>query len=102
MRIRLVAAMIGALVALTFGTAAASAQEDYPGGTTDQRVDASEADRPEVLGTTQSRPAAVSSADDSVLPVTGGDLIGLVVVGAGLIGVGTFVVRRSRRTATAA
>jgi hypothetical protein len=53
----------------------------------------------EVLGEQQVRPAAVQAAAQESLPVTGGDLAGLAVIGAGAMGVGTVLVRRSRRTA---
>lgn len=37
-----------------------------------------------------------SSAPSGGLPVTGGDILGLTLVGAGAIGTGVFLVRRSR------
>ncbi len=38
-----------------------------------------------------------SESSDS-LPVTGGDLLGLTVIGLGAVGAGAVFVRRSRRT----
>jgi LPXTG-motif cell wall-anchored protein len=109
MRFRLAAATFGATAALTLGAAftTGAVAQDYPGGTTEERVDASQAERVEVLGEELIRPAAevapaaAVAPTDAVLPVTGGDLVGLVVLGAGLVGVGTLVVRRTRRPAAA-
>ncbi len=39
------------------------------------------------------------SGRSSGLPVTGGDVVGLVVMGLGAIGIGTLLVQRSRRIA---
>jgi hypothetical protein len=105
MRLRLALATTGASVALVLGTGAGVAHaQDYPGGTTKERVEASQADRPSaVLGEVESRdvaPAAVEAeaANNALLPFTGGDYAGITVLGVGLIGVGTVLVRRSRRT----
>src|SRR5260370_42578355 len=46
-----------------------------------------------VLGVTTARTAGTT------LPVTGGDIAGLTLMGLGAVGVGTVLVRRSRRTA---
>lgn len=107
MRLRLVAVTLGVSAALTFGTGAATAAQDYPGGTTEERVDPTKADRSEVLAETLTRgsaaevaPAAATASAEAVLPVTGGDIVGLGVLGVGLVGVGTLAVRRSRRPAT--
>ena len=45
-----------------------------------------------VLDVTTAAPAGTT------LPVTGGDIAGLTVMGLGAVGVGTVLVRRSRRT----
>ncbi len=55
---------------------------------------------PAVLGTEEvsaSESASESESSDT-LPVTGGDLLGLTVIGLGAVGAGTVFVRRSRRT----
>lgn len=101
MRLRHALTTMG-VTALLLGvpTTLAAAQEPYPGGTTPSTVAGESEDRPdEVLGTTAGRaePAATAGAGQT-LPVTGGDLVGLAAIGAGLVGVGTVVVRRSRRT----
>lgn len=82
-------------------TLAAAAEDPYPGGTTPSSVLSESDDRPdEVLGSTTARVDPVA-ATQQTLPVTGGDLVGLAVVGVSLVGVGTVVVRRSRRRDTA-
>lgn len=97
------ALMTMGVTALLLGvpTTVAAAQEPYPGGTTPSSVLSESDDRPdEVLGTTAGRaePAAAAAAGaQQSLPVTGGDLVGLAAIGAGLVGVGALVVRRSRR-----
>lgn len=48
-----------------------------------------------VLGTTATR-------DPGSLAVTGGDIVGLVALGAGAVGAGTFLVRRGRTRSTGA
>lgn len=119
MRLRLAVAALGATIALTFGTAftAGAAAQEYPGGTTPERVDASKADQTEVLGNDLTRsgaagaePAAVvpaanavgaGAAENGALALTGSDLVGLAVLGAGLVGVGAVTIRRTRRTAAA-
>jgi LPXTG-motif cell wall-anchored protein len=57
---------------------------------------------PQVLGAevsseTESVSESESESSDT-LPVTGGDLLGLTVIGLGAVGAGTLFVRRSRRT----
>jgi hypothetical protein len=42
-------------------------------------------------------PAAVESAPSGSLPFTGGDVVGLTVIGAGALAIGTVLVRRSRK-----
>lgn len=109
MRLRLVAASLGVAATLAIGTAFASAAaQDYPGGTTEQRVDATEADQPQVLGETLNRataevePTSATAAvgAEAILPVTGSDLAGLAVIGVGLVALGTVAVRRARTQAT--
>ena len=86
----------GSLAAAALGVAGpAVAQTDYVGSTGE-----------EVLGQDLSRnPGAAAPASNSgtsgSLPVTGGDVLGLTVIGAAAIGTGAVLVRRSRRTADA-
>jgi hypothetical protein len=61
----------------------------------------------DVLGTTQTRGntgqvAGTTQSRGAGLPVTGGDIAGMTVVGLAAVGTGTVLVRRSRRTATPA
>ena len=51
----------------------------------------------EVSSETESASESESESSDT-LPVTGGDLLGLTVIGLGAVGAGTVFVRRSRRT----
>jgi hypothetical protein len=57
----------------------------------------------DVLGTTQSRGntgqvAGTTQSRGAGLPVTGGDIAGMTIVGLAAVGTGTVLVRRSRRT----
>lgn len=57
----------------------------------------SESEKPAVI------PASDSQAPSGELPFTGGDVIGLTIIGAGALGLGTIMVRRSKAAkATAA
>lgn len=56
-----------------------------------------------VLPSEQEKPAvAPSTAPSGELPFTGGDVIGLTIIGAGALGLGTVLVRRSKAAKTAA
>lgn len=88
----------GAVFALSLPVAAgAQPVPPYPGGNA-PRVMSENLSREvptKVLGESVTR-----SGGGDTLPVTGGDIAGLVVVGAGAIATGTILVRRSRaRTA---
>jgi hypothetical protein len=84
--------IIGAAATVTaaFGVpTAAGATQDYV-GTTPPQVESLELVKPvQVLGVEQSR-------DPATLPVTGGDLAGMALFGAGAVALGTVLVRRSR------
>jgi len=86
-------AVFAGALALPAGVAVAA---PYPGGGTPP---------PAVGGTSASHGATVaaksSSSHPSTLPFTGSDVAGLVVIGVGAVGVGTVLVRRSRRHAHA-
>ena len=88
----------GVVLALSLPVAAgAQTAPAYPGGNPPQVMseNLSREVPTRVLGESQSR----SSAGDT-LPVTGGDIAGMVAVGAGAIATGAVLVRRSRvRTA---
>ena len=45
---------------------------------------------------------AAQEAPSGSLPLTGGDVVGMSIIGAGAIAVGTVLVRRSKRTGAAA
>lgn len=81
----------GAVVALSLPAAAgAQTSPNYPGG-----------QPPQVMGEQLNR-APTQVLGESVtrgsqpLPVTGGDIAGMVALGLGAIGTGTLLVRRSR------
>lgn len=90
------AALVSAGLALS--AAAPVSAQAYPGGTTEERQP------PEILGESVSRGASAPAADAAVrgttLAVTGGDIIGLTLVGGGLIATGTVLARRRRTPAT--
>ena len=62
----------------------------------------------EVRGETQVRPTRVEgttvarSAESGALAVTGGDIVGLLAIGAGAVGVGSVLLRRGRTRSSAA
>jgi hypothetical protein len=109
MRLPHALATAGTSLVLVLGAGVGIAHaQDYPGGTTEERVDASQADRPsDVLGEVEGRTGAAVSptaAQNGALAFTGGDVAGLGALGAGLVVGGTVLVRRSRsrrRPATA-
>lgn len=86
-------AVLGFLMLMVLAPAA-SAQNDYSNPTTPQEsppvVENDGQDRSEVLGEEVER-------STEVLPVTGGDIIGLAVIGLGAAASGTAVVAASRR-----
>lgn len=79
----------GAVLALSLPTAAVA--QDYPGGVAPQvKSETLAREVPtKVLGESLSR-------DSDSLPVTGGDVAGLIALGLGAVGAGTVLVRRSR------
>lgn len=81
-------------LALAMPVAAYAQVDDYTREPTEVSGDTfSRPERPtRVAGTTVSR-------DSGTLAVTGGDVLGLVALGAGAIGVGTVLVRRGRTRA---
>jgi LPXTG-motif cell wall-anchored protein len=85
----------GVIVAGVVGLSTASAMaEDYVGNNNNGSG---------VLGNDLSRSTGAAPATrGSGLPVTGGDIAGLTIVGLGAVGAGTVLVRRSRRQATTA
>lgn len=91
-------ARVLALAAVAVAASAAPAfAQSYPGGTVTTVKEVAE-----VLGTVQEQqpaPVAVIAAQEETLPVTGGDIIGLTLLGGGLVAGGVVLVRRSRRTA---
>jgi hypothetical protein len=95
--------LIGAAVVTTavigIPTAALAQTDDKTYVGTTQEVKGVEFERtPEpakVLGVQESQ-------DTGALPVTGGDLVGMVLFGAGAVAVGTVLVRRSRTASVTA
>lgn len=91
--------VVGTAAALALSSpVAASAQAvgDYPGGPPPQVLG-------ETLGREAEEPAQVlsesisrASRGSDALPVTGGDVAGLVAIGLGAVTAGTVLVRRSR------
>lgn len=108
MRIRTPLTIAGLAIPLVLGPAAVASAQEYggTGSTTEDRKDGGDTD---VLGATVERPASAPAAPavaattrqapagGSTLPVTGGDLLGLAVIGVSLVGGGTVLVRRTRR-----
>lgn len=87
MKIRRIALAVVAL-GLFAGPVLAAHADDYVGAETAVRHDPS---GPKVLGNDVAR--------SSGLAVTGGDIAELTAIGLGAVGIGTVLVRRSRRTA---
>jgi len=52
-------------------------------------------------GEGESPAAAQQTAPSGSLPITGGDVVGMTIIGAGALAVGTVLVRRSRKSAAA-
>lgn len=109
-RIRTLLATAGLTASFLIGSAASVSAQDYggTGASTQDRKDGGD----EVLGASIEREAPAAAGDvgavraaraeTATLPVTGGDLVGLGVIGVSLIGGGTVLVRRSRRRPVAA
>ncbi|MGH8983317.1 MAG: hypothetical protein ACRDY6_05510 [Acidimicrobiia bacterium] len=93
--LRVVAA--GAVVAGVMLPAAAVAQQDpvYPTPTSTPKV----TEPPRVSGA--ARPAVERPTRQDTLPVTGGQIAGLALIGLGITGAGVAMVRIGRRRATA-
>lgn len=85
---RLKTFLTGIAVATALAVPAAASADDYVNN-----------DQPVVAGEEVSRgPAAAPAADaGGSLPITGGDVAGLTVIGLAAVGAGTVLVRRSRR-----
>lgn len=93
--IRIVLSTIAAVLmvgALSVGVAAAQADENYPIDDTETKV----IDDTEVKGDTTEKATEVLSGNTSSLPVTGGDVVGLAIVGFGALALGGVLVQRSR------
>lgn len=84
-----------ALAAVVGMPSAALAAPDYVGGTPPEVKGNSFTRPPEVQGVTATR-------EPAGLPITGGDVAGMTLVGLGAIGVGTVLVRRGRTRAVTA
>ena len=83
-----------------------TADEDYCNPDTPE-VDAGAEVLPEEVVAPTGAPAqaevpVAEEAPSGNLPLTGGDVLGMTVIGAGAIAVGTVLVRRSKRTDAAA
>jgi hypothetical protein len=78
-------AVVVATVVVPAGVAAAA---DYPNGGNPPA---------QVQGTNSTVKAATATRGSSTLPFTGGDVVGLALIGAGAAIAGTVMVRRSRR-----
>lgn len=94
-----VAATGAVLVASFLPMTAAHAECEKPyctpnvpsGGGEDGGVLPSEAEKPAAV-----TPTSSTSAPSGELPFTGGDVVGLTIIGAGALGLGTIMVRRSK------
>jgi hypothetical protein len=86
--LRIALVVLVALGALSLSSAAL-AQENYPPSPPPG----------EILGEEEGKGTGTGDPDGAVLPFTGGQVVMIVVVGAGLIVLGTMVYRRSRSEA---
>jgi hypothetical protein len=89
MRARRTIGAAAALTAVLAGPTAAGATSDYV-GTPPTQVQGIELVKPVAVAGTQ------EAQDPATLPVTGGDLAGMALFGAGAVVLGTALVRRSR------
>ena len=88
------AAAVGVMtlgILLPAGTAVAQVY----GGQETPRVGPTESS-PEVLGNVVERPQVAGAQAEATLPVTGGDIAALVLIGAGSVATGAVLVRRHR------
>ncbi|MGD9797549.1 MAG: LPXTG cell wall anchor domain-containing protein [Acidimicrobiia bacterium] len=88
------AALIGITMAFALPAGAAAAAESctYPA-----TCEPTGQPQTEVKAGSQSTTRAEPAAASATLPVTGGDVVGMTVLGAGALAVGTILVRRSRK-----
>ena len=102
--------VVGLALPLGMSTAGAqqcTADEDYctPETPNGAEVDAGAEVLPEEVVAPTGAPAQAevpAEAPSGSLPLTGGDVLGMSVIGAGAIAVGTVLVRRSKRSGAAA
>lgn len=97
MRLRRLVLATGIAVGSVITPAVASAQTD-PYVSRPPEVSGIDEGRPtEVAGVEVERAAPAVAGQGETLPVTGGDVVGLTVIGVAAIGAGTVLVRRARR-----
>ena len=109
-RVRIAAGAAGVLLGMGFTSGVAAAQvgneplgsnASGPPGLVEPNNLTSNA--PANLQNTQSSnaatPVSATRAPEGSLPITGGDVAGLVILGAAAVGAGTVMIRRTRNTA---
>lgn len=101
MRVRGIAAAAVVTVALVGAPSLAAAQTDPYVSEPPKVGGVDEGRAAEVGGVEVSRQGPAVEARGETLPVTGGDIIGLTILGAASIAAGSVVVRRARRPVTA-
>lgn len=87
---------VGLALGVAVGMPTVAFADDYPGEPPPED---------DVLGTTLSRAPqvqGVTASRDPGLPVTGGDIAGLTMLGFGAVALGTVLMRRGRTRSTAA
>lgn len=94
-----VLATAGVAFTVCLPVAAGAQTANYPGPVPPQVLAVNEVRPPQVANQDLPRAAAATAASDTAgdsLPVTGGDIAGLVALGLGAVATGSVLVRRSR------
>jgi hypothetical protein len=79
----------------------AEAEKPTSGGSTDVAPGSGESTPVGAPASAENAPTA-ATAPSGTLPFTGGDVVGMAIIGAGALGIGTVLVKRSKKSGSAA